>query len=388
MNKQFAICILALSMMSCLSKNHNMREIEQVKQIAHLPIGNNDSVKGVSAPYTAYVNGSLLVAGGCNFPTAPASKGGIKEYYKSIYRYNQDLNSWTHIGDMPMGLAYGASVVYGSEWICIGGNNNEGATASVYSFEYNGTLVTNSLPDLPVTMDNFAATINDKKIYVAGGNINSVSGNKMYMLDLSERKQWVELTDFPGAGRIQPILLNGKDGAVILMGGFQLGTMESKPILPEDVYAYHPSLGEWAVETQLPLSTMDNEPIAMVGGFGVNISDSHIIIGGGVNRNRFINALDASRLIEQAISNENIALADSLRGEKASYMTHPVEWYRFNSDLYAYNLSTKEWVLLGSDAAIARAGAGAVTDGKVLFVVDGELKPGVRTDEVNQICLK
>lgn len=387
MRQLIIISVVLFAMTGCLKKNTKMQNKEHVKALASLPIGNNDSVKGISAPFAAYMNNQVFVAGGCNFPAAPASKGGVKEYYKAVYRYDADQNTWLHVGELPAGLAYGASVVYGSEWICLGGNNNEGSSSLVWSVSYNGQLKVDSLPALPATMDNFAATLNGHKIYVAGGNIDGHVQNKIYMLDLNERKEWQELTPFPGAGRVQPVLLNGKNETVILLGGFQAGNMEDAPVLSPDVYAFDPESGTWAIETQLPLSSAGNTPLAMVGGFGVNLSDSLLVIGGGVNRNRFIHALDAARQIDLALKNQNQALADSLSAEKGAYMTHPVEWYQFNSDLYAYNFNTREWTLYGSYPAVARAGAAAVTDGHVLYVIDGELKPGVRTDEVNRISL-
>ena len=42
-------------------------------------------------------------------------------------------------------------------------------------------------------------------------------------------------------------------------------------------------------------------------------------------------------------------------GSKA-YMHHPVEWYRFNTTLLQYDLSTKAWSDLGEYEQLARAG--------------------------------
>ncbi|MGL4993792.1 MAG: cyclically-permuted mutarotase family protein [Bacteroidales bacterium] len=362
-------------------------EIKQVKRLSDLPIGNNDSVKGVSAPFAGYINNTIFVAGGCNFPTAPASKGGVKEYYKAIYRYDINNDVWKIIGELPVGLAYGASIVYENEWICIGGNNNEGSSSSVLSITYNDQINVDTLPSLPENMDNFAATLNGQYIYVAGGNINAKPQNKLFVLDLKERKEWVELAQFPGANRVQPTLLNGDKSTILLLGGFQIGDMHNAPVLSHEVLAYDTKSNSWSLETQLPYSIHDDKPVALVGGFGVNITDSLIVIGGGVNRMRFINALDAPRLVELATKNNELEKADSISNERKLYMTHPIDWYRFNKDLYQYNVVTKQWKHIGSDSSLARAGAAALTDGKELYILDGELKPGVRTDEVNKITL-
>ena len=64
-------------------------------------------------------------------------------------------------------------------------------------------------------------------------------------------------------------------------------------------------------------------------------------------------------------------------------MHYPVEWYKFNAFLLQYNTFTKEWTEQGDYEQLARAGAGAVLKGDSLIIVNGELKPGIRTPQVN-----
>ncbi|MGL5317173.1 MAG: cyclically-permuted mutarotase family protein [Bacteroidales bacterium] len=387
MRKQLFLYALALATLGCVQEKKAVRITGKVTPLAALPIGNNDSVQGVSAPFAGLLNGELFVAGGCNFPGEPASRGGVKEYYSDIYRYDSLQHQWQAIGQLPRALAYGASVVSGDEWICLGGNNKEGAYTSVYTIRYNGQLHVDTLPSLPATMDNFAATLQNGKIYAGGGNVNGKVQNKCYMLDLSTRKAWVELPDFPGAGRVQPQLLQGRAGGIVLLGGFQAGSLTELPVLSSEVYAWEPQSNTWSLESELPLSAHDQTPPAMVGGFGVSLNDSVLLIGGGVNRARFIEALDAGRQIEEAIKAGQLFRADSLSAAKSNYLTHPVEWYQFNTELYTYHIQTRQWQQIGTYSPTARAGAGVVYRDGVLFIVGGELKPGIRTDEVNSICI-
>ncbi|MGL5790039.1 MAG: cyclically-permuted mutarotase family protein, partial [Bacteroidales bacterium] len=324
---------------------------------------------------------------GCNFPATPAAEGGKKEYYNAIYAYDPDMEDWSLIGQLPVALGYGASVVSGDEWICIGGNNNDGAVNTVYSLTFGDSLEIDTLISLPVTMDNFAATISGNKVYVAGGNSNGKVQNKLYALDLNNRNGWMELSDFPGAGRVQPQLLPAEGGKVIILGGFQAGNESIAPVLSDTVYQYDPAMNSWSALTTLPNSTTEDKPLAMVGGFSVAMNDSILLIGGGVNRSKFMDALDVNRQISFAKAKKEISLADSLINDKANYLLHPVEWYQFNPDVYVYNLKDNQWYLLGTFPQAARAGAGAVTDGSALYIIGGELKPGIRTDEVNQITL-
>ncbi|MGL5913669.1 MAG: cyclically-permuted mutarotase family protein [Bacteroidales bacterium] len=381
------IIILAISAFTATCTTKDVKRVNQVNQLSALPIGNNDSVKGVSAFFTGFVNGKILVAGGCNFPNTPASKGGKKEYYNSIYVYDADCDNWDLVGQLPIGVGYGASVVSGGEWICLGGNNNAKSFNSVYSLNFDDSLKIDTLKSLPVTMDNFAAAISNNQIYVAGGNCNGKVQNKLYSFDLNKRNEWRELANFPGAGRVQPQLLPTEGGKVILLGGFQAGGERVASILSDTVYQYNPAINSWSVLTTLPKSTTEDKPLAMVGGFSVVMNDSILLIGGGVNRTKFIDALDINHRIALAKDDSNTLLVDSLINDKSNYLLHSVEWYQFNQDVYMYNLKDNRWCLLGTFPQTARAGAGAVIDDSALYIIGGELKPGIRTDEVNQIIL-
>lgn len=388
MKKYISGGMIALTAVACGGvKENSAVDIAPAKR-AVLPIGSNDSVKGVSAPFTGFLDGKMIVGGGCNFPAAPASQGGSKQYYKDIYAYSAIDDSWRRIGGFPQGLAYGASVVNGDEWICLGGNNNAGSSAAVYSVRMAGDVCTiDTLPSLPTSMDNFAAVKSGHYIYVTGGNSNGKPGNGLFAFDLQHRDKWVRLADFPGPSRIQPLLLQGGNGEVLLMGGFQSGNQKEIPVLSEKVYAYSPRHDMWREATTLPLSQTDNRYPGAAGAFGINIDDSTLLIGGGVNQSVFMQALDADRQIAEAMQLGEVEVAKMLIDAKKKYLNHPAEWYRFNSELYLYNVYTDQWSGVGCFPETARAGAGAVSDGEFLYVVGGELKPGVRTDGVYAIPL-
>lgn len=106
-----------------------------------------------------------------------------------------------------------------------------------------------------------------------------------------------------------------------------------------------------------------------------------------MNYDCFLAAVDRPRQIQEAEAAGNKARLDSLQAEAKAYMHHPVAWYRFNRSLLRYDTFTKSWENLGDYEQVARAGAGAVCEGKTLIIVNGELKPGIRTPEVNRVQL-
>lgn len=127
-------------------------------------------------------------------PEKPAADGGLKRYYKGIYKaeIGDDL-VWEQVATLPAASAYGATAQAGNRWIVIGGMNSDGATSDVYCLDLENGCKAEALPSLPCTIDNTAAAINGEKIFVVGGNADGNASNRVFMLDLAAaEKGWEE----------------------------------------------------------------------------------------------------------------------------------------------------------------------------------------------------
>lgn len=394
------VSLLFLLLIAAGCKSHTKQE-EQMKinciKLPGLPGIEGHTPLGVSAPFTGFSNGMLLVGGGCNFPDKPVAEGGTKRYYSEIFVLDTtevSLSGWKHVGELPVPLAYGASVTTPQGIICIGGNNSEQSFSSVYLLTWNASeekIEIALLPELPAPMDNLSAAYADGFIYVAGGNEAGQACNTFLSLDLQQGSgtSWSRQPDFPGPARVQPILAAQKTRTgtgIFLTGGFQPISGNQKAIIPTDLLVYHPEIKEWKTENQLPVIGPD-EPRTFTGGCAVAFGDSSVLFMGGVNYNRFDAALNRPIYIQAAKADNQNALANSLQEEGKQYLLQPVEWYRFNTTLLQYNTFTGEFHSLGDFEPLARAGAGAVIDGNRLFIANGELKPGIRTPEVNLLII-
>lgn len=389
MNKQIICTLLFLVFVACTAAPEKRKALLNVKPITPLPIGNRGDVRGVSAPFVGQLDGVIYVAGGCNFPGRAAAEGGAKCYYDDIYAYGLTEGVWQQIGALPRPLAYGVSVSYGDRWICMGGNNEISSYSEVLSFRRSAdSLVVDTLPSLPYPMDNFAATTVGATLYVVGGVVDGSAQNRLFALNLENSQQWQELASFPGANRVQPQLLRGVNGTLILLGGFQAATSLSDGLLSDEVLCFTPERNQWEVITKLPTLQSDGSTLALVGGFGVTLRDSLLLVGGGVNSARFSEALNADRNIAQSLSEKDYLLADSIRAAKKSYLHHPVAWYNFTDELFVFNLYSGKWHSLGRFAPTARAGAGVLFHHSKLYIIGGELKPGIRTDVVSEITIE
>lgn len=368
-----------------------------------LPPLPDSSSLGVSAPFVGLTRGRLLVAGGCNFPDVPAAKGGVKRYYSEIFTL--DLSDpdarWQPGGRLPLPVAYGASVTTPEGVVCLGGNNDDASFTDVWLLtlpDSAETVQICSLCPLPVSMDNLAAAYADHTVYVAGGNENGTPGHSFYAMRLDKNLDgtWEKLLDVPGPARLQPVMaaLPSADGLrVYLSSGYQpvtwgrlFGNGDDAEV-SSDVLSYHPATRKWREEAALPVSE-DGSPRTFTGGCAVACGDSTLLLMGGVNYDRFRNAINRRLRMRRAERSAEYESLGRLMEEGDQYMYHPVEWYKFNTILLQYNTFTKEWKDLGTYEQLARAGAGAVLRGDSLIIVNGELKPGIRTPQVNCAVLR
>lgn len=343
-----------------------------------------DSSAAVASTHSDSGAGANSSAGACSV-TAPGSPLGAQETRLSA--------GWVEAGKLPYPVAYGAAVSTPSGVVCIGGNNSDSSLVRVACLSWNeteGKIDTRLLPSLPAPMDNLAAAFAGTCLYVAGGNENGLPCHTFLCLDMaSPDRGWQRLPDFPGPARIQPVLAaqQSPEGKLLyLAGGFQPGSGDEAAVVPTDVWAFHPATHTWKEQTQLP-AFENGAARTFTGGCCVARGDSSLLFMGGVNYDRFLAAIDRPRRLAAALAAGNRVAADSLQAEAKAYMHHPVEWYCFNTALLQYDTYKKEWTSLGEHEPLARAGAGAVIWENELIVINGELKPGIRTPQVNQATL-
>lgn len=351
---------------------------------------------GVSAPFVGVHAGKQLVAGGCNFPGIPASEGGNKVYYDRIYirkTGSAGSSAWQEAGRLPEPIAYGASVSVREGVVCIGGNNAERSRNEVFLLHWSDSaqqVLFRNLPALPVTLDNAGAATIGRRVYVAGGQAAGLPSRSIYGLDLDDLAAgWRALPPFPEPSRVQPVVSAQRTPAgyrIFVAGGYRPAANGLEAVVSTDLLAYDPDTEAWNVVCGI-LPFEDGEPRTVSGGCGTAYGDSCLLFAGGVNYTVFLDALRREQQKKEAQRTGDSDLVEKLTREHTAYMERPVAWYRFNTALLTYNTYTGEWCNRGDSEQSARAGAGLILDGKRLVIVNGELKPGIRTPEVNEIEL-
>lgn len=320
---------------------------------------------GVSAVFVGCIGKDLIMAGGCNFPQSdPIAPDATKRFYKGIYAADTVSMNWRRIGSLPEEMAYGVTAPVANGLVLIGGTTAEKSLSSVYmlAIKDSGDAVVSELPSLQVAIDNAAAAAIGGKVYVAGGNVEALPSNRLFVLDLeAEMPQWHELKNMPGNNRVQPAMASGvnADGepCLYLFGGFAPRFDGNEPTLNTDGLVYTPSSDTWE-KISGPLDEDGNE-VSLGGGCAATLTDGRLAFAGGVNRRIFL---------------------DALTDQASDYLQHPIEWYRFNPVIFVFDPVSGNWQRSQSSTEAARAGAGMVAGANDdFYIIGGELKPRIRS---------
>lgn len=359
--KRLMISFVLIALFTAYTMAQNSNSIQR---LVGFPTEEQGFDKGVSACYCGVINGYLYIAGGCNFPDKPVAEGGKKRFYKAIYaaKLNAEGNrlEWKTIGQMPQPAAYGVSVTYENSLIFVGGNNETGGLTTAIRLRPTATgMQQEALPSLPHALDNMAGAVVGHILYVVGGNCAGVATQKVWSLDLKNtaKEGWKEEPSIPGIARVQPIAATLEGGLLGVWGGFAPKTDSKAAQLAMNGASYNAGCGTW---TALPVPTdAIGEEVFTGGATAIATPQKGVVVVGGVNKDVFLAAIN--KLPE-------------------GYLLHEPEWYRFNSRVLCYRDGA--WTQLLQHPSVALAGCAlAYWDGWV-YIVGGELKPGIRTPEI------
>lgn len=226
------------------------------------------------------------------------------------------------------------------------------------------------LPDIPVPIKNGTGTVdNNGVIYIGLGS----AGTSWYKLDLKKQdKAWQQIKDFPGTSRDQSVSMM-LDGELFVFGGLGKEDNSPTPKVLRDVYKYSPQQNSWErVNTEAP--------IGLTGHAGTPITGDTALIIGGVNKDIFDNYLTD---IENNKNNEVVK-----NKIIKQYFNKPAEDYHFNKTALIYNAKENKWSSAGELPFNGTAGSSLVNNDNQIILINGEIKPGLRTDTVHHAVME
>lgn len=371
------IGVIAIIIIACTSKKEKEMKNIRWEKIDSIDASMGGISQGVSAAFAGIHSGNLVVAGGCNFPEKPVTEGGAKVFYKDILLLKD--SGWKKIGELPIALAYGASVQWNDKMLFVGGNNADEASSAVYSITIANDLAdVDTLATMPFTIDNFAAAVVSDYLFVFGGNQNGEASKKLWKFKLNTNESWTECSSPPSYTLVQPAMVS-KKGELFVLGGFANTTSVEKANVSQKVWKYSPQNDEWQEVSELPT---DKNNYSVSGGVALTIDEENILAFSGVNKNVFEDALDRIFYLANTPEEQGTEHYKVERTEQDKYMHHPKEWYKFNSQLRMYNTVSDTWQLIDDVPQAALAGSTIIGGNRFAYLVNGEIKPGIRTPNI------
>ncbi len=342
------------------------------------------ALEGMASPYGGVSGGAMVVAGGCNFPDEAVWDGGAKRFYSDIFILEAGSKEWIKGGNLPYEVAYGASVDTPKGVLCIGGQNDSGKLDAVTLLAWDAAssqVVQTIYPSLPFALTSCDAAVTGGYVYVAGGASDGEnSANHFLRLSLRDGAQWEVLESFPGEGRAKPVLVaqNGAESVnLYLFGGSDFPTTSEMPSVVTTSFKYNTSTKQWS---QLADCTpRAGELQSLHDADALAVGKSHILFFGGVNYEIFLDAVSREQELRYTDSQE---VKDAFAQWQADYFAHDESWYKFSRDIVVYNTITNTWSIGGEYPYRGVAGAKVIPYGEGWAVINGEVKPGVRTNEV------
>lgn len=331
---------------------------------------NNENHIGVAAPIVGVLDKKLVVAGGANFPNGMPWDGGAKTYQKEVYIYDIDNNGTIKyaktlaFGDS---LAYASNVSYQNKIYSVGGERNGIATADVFTYYLEGDqLKRQALTRLPIALTNGASTIVDNKLYFVGGENADLVSDRIFVLDLNDLEQgWKDFAVLPKA-LSHTIVTHDNQESLLIIGGRKRNENAASDIYRE-VYTLNTLTKELSSLAELP------EPLAA--GTGA-FYKGDLYVFGGDNGSTFN---EVERIIAAInLSHDKDQKDELITKKNIIQRSHP----GFPKRVWRMNMKENNWQPSSALVGDSPVTTTAVLYGNTVIIPSGEIKAGVRTNQI------
>jgi len=223
-------------------------------------------------------------------------------------------------------------------------------------------------PDFPVPFKNGTGARIGHVIYAGLGS----AGTLWFSLDLScADATWQSLADFPGDTRDQSVAIVD-EGKLFVFGGagsVRCSDGTTDTVIFCDGHCFEPAVDRWQkLDTFSPRSLLGSSAV---------VANGRALFFGGVNQAVF----------ETYFRDLKSAGADAQRKTTidTAYLCMRPESYQFSNEVLSYSPAANTWQSLGTLPFPPTVGAAVAFDGEHVTLINGELKPGLRSYGVNQI---
>jgi N-acetylneuraminate epimerase len=307
----------------------------------------------------------LIVGGGANFPYESVLNGGPKKHYSDVYVMKKENNQLSMVehANLDHEIGYGSSITTKKGVYYIGGSPEEEYADDILflTIDKDKKLKVEKIGDLPFTISNGIAVEKNGKLYIGLGQQNGKASNKLYEYDLKTSKT-KELAPIPGESvRNQSVaqLLNG-DLYVFSGGGSTAYT---------DGYKYDIEKNSWSKAASVEA---DGKEISLLGANSVPLNKHEMLVIGGFNK----------AVYDDAVEKLGTLQGEELAAFRTQYFNADPQEFNWNKEILIYNAKKDSWRSIGKIPFDAPCGEGLVLMNKTIYSINGEIKPGVRTNAI------
>lgn len=319
---------------------------------------------GVAGMIAGSHNGYIIAGGGANFPHGGPATGGAKVTYADVYVMKADEKGLTETDHqvLPFPAAYGASITSRNGVYYIGGSPDDTAAKKITLFtcDKQGKLHYQEAGSLPFTFQNGIAAQKGTTLYLGLGKQDGKLSRHFYSYDLTTGKL-TQLADFPGDAREQSVAELLGNTLCVFSGGSSTAYT--------DGYGYDFTTHTWHKLADVAVNGQD---ISLLGARSVRLDDEEMLVIGGFNK----------AVYDDAVAHLSTLKGNELAAYKTAYFGKESTDFRWNRQVLIYNARRNVWRSAGEIPFAAPCGEGLVRIGNKLISLNGEIKPGVRSNRI------
>ncbi len=332
---------------------------------------------------------ALLVAGGANF-SKKSLLNAIQEdvaaekiYHQDIFLLTQSSNDqWQQSKlSLPLGAAYGKSftteqgiLLFGGEIKQVDGSVTASSNIALISY-LEGSLNYQKIGEMPVTFTKGGGAYSQGKIYIIGGIQNGVASNNVYSYDVSS-STWQKEPPLLGKNRISPVVTihdnkSTSTSQLYVFSGFSINNDEN--IALNDGLSLNISDKPAKWQAIAPIQTLLDKQLSLIGAAAIEVSAQQTLFLGGYNKSTWDNWLSKY---------QNVKGTEQEKAEKIRFFSQAPSSYNWNKDALLFDSSNQSWTNLGETPFLPNCGAAIEHWQNNIVLINGEIKPGVRTNTV------
>lgn len=307
----------------------------------------------------------IIVGGGANFPEKSVLDGGAKKTYPDVYLLKKDIDNnfkvIEHI-QLPFEIGYGSSITTDNGIYYIGGSTDKKYANDITLFTVSNDKINyEKIGDLPFTFSDGIAVENNNVLYIGFGKQDGKTSNNFISYDLKNKYVKTLNTLNDGSVRNQAVAQVLNNNIYLFSGGGDT--------IFTDGYKYDISKNKWEKVSSV---SVNNKEISLYGASSVKLNDKEMLVIGGFNKTVYDNA----------VKNLNTLKGKELEDFRKIYFKLDPYEYNWNKEILIYNADTNSFRSIGKVPFDAPCGAGLIKDGDNLILINGEIKPGVRTNSI------